>query len=135
MNYEDDSFHSLLEIMHDAGATDVAPYFIGVVVAPNPLVIKIGDLQIERKNMKVNAHLLAGYTRIMGMGVTNATGSTASKNGGSGEDSFASHNHNMSSVGIPSGSFTTQDTLKVGDQVLMLKSKDGQQYIVICKLI
>ena len=89
---------------------------------PNPLIVKIGDLQIEQENMKVNQALLAGYSRRMSMGTAGATGSTTRGDG-------------ISSIGISGGTFTTQDGLKAGEQVVLLKSGDGQQYILLCKVI
>ena len=89
---------------------------------PNPLIVKIGDLQIERENMKVNQALLAGYSCRMSMGTAGATGSTTKGDG-------------ISSIGISGGTFTTQDGLKAGEQVVLLKSGDGQQYILLCKVI
>ena len=89
---------------------------------PNPLIVKIGDLQIELENMKVNQALLAGYSRRMSMGTAGATGSTTRGDG-------------ISSIGISGGTFTTQDGLKAGEQVVLLKSGDGQQYILLCKVI
>lgn len=89
---------------------------------PNPLIVKIGDLQIERENMKVNQALLAGYSRRMSMGTAGATGSTTKGD-------------SISSIGISGGTFTTQDGLKAGEQVVLLKSGDGQQYILLCKVV
>mgnify|MGYP002601387170 FL=1 len=97
-------------------------FFIGTVVQPNPLIVKIGDLQIERENMKVNQALLAGYSRRMSMGTAGATGSTTKGD-------------SISSIGISGGTFTTQDGLKAGEQVVLLKSGDGQQYILLCKVV
>ncbi len=93
-----------------------------MLVQPNPLIVKIGDLQIEQENMKVNQALLAGYSRRMSMGTAGATGSTTKGDG-------------ISSIGISGGTFTTQDGLKAGEQVVLLKSGDGQQYILLCKVV
>ena len=122
MTNEDNPYGNFLEIIrkeaHDNGD---APFFIGTVVQPNPLIVKIGDLQIEQENMKVNQALLAGYSRRMSMGTAGATGSTTKGDG-------------ISSIGISGGTFTTQDGLKAGEQVVLLKSGDGQQYILLCKV-
>ena len=123
MTNEDNPYGNFLEIIrkeaHDDGD---APFFIGTVVQPNPLIVKIGDLQIEQENMKVNQALLAGYSRRMSMGTVGATGSTTKGDG-------------ISSIGISGGTFTTQDGLKAGEQVVLLKSGDGQQYILLCKVV
>lgn len=123
MTNEDNPYGNFLEIIRkEAHADGDAPFFIGTVVQPNPLIVKIGDLQIEQENMKVNQALLAGYSRRMSMGTAGATGSTTKDDG-------------ISSIGISGGTFTTQDGLKAGEQVVLLKSGDGQQYILLCKVV
>ena len=123
MTNEDNPYGNFLEIIrNEAHADGEAPFFIGTVVQPNPLIVKIGDLQIERENMKVNQALLASYSRRMSMGTAGATGSTTKGDG-------------ISSIGISGGTFTTQDGLKAGEQVVLLKSGDGQQYILLCKVV
>lgn len=123
MTNEDNPYGNFLEIIRkEAHADGDAPFFIGTVVQPNPLIVKIGDLQIEQENMKVNQALLAGYSRRMFMGTAGATGSTTKGDG-------------ISSIGISGGTFTTQDGLKAGEQVVLLKSGDGQQYILLCKVV
>lgn len=137
MTPQDDAYQSLVQIMREEGGAGLpaSPYFIGEVVTASPLVIKIGDLQIEQKNMKINAYLLPGYSRQMGLATTGASGRTGEESGGGGEESFSSHSHAQGTIGVPSGTFTTQDTLRVGMKVLMLASSDGQQYVVICPLV
>lgn len=137
MTPHDDPYQSLVEIFREEGREGLpeSPYYIGEVVTSAPLVIKIGDLQIEQKNMKINAYLMPGYSRQMGLATTGASGRTGNESGGSGEDSFSSHSHAQGTIGVPSGTFTTQDTLKVGTKVLMLASKDQQQFVVICPLV
>ena len=77
MTNEDNPYGNFLEIIRKEAHVDGdAPFFIGTVVQPNPLIVKIGDLQIEQENMKVNQALLAGYSRRMSMGTAGATGST-----------------------------------------------------------
>ena len=74
MTNEDNPYGNFLEIIRkEAHADGDAPFFIGTVVQPNPLIVKIGDLQIERENMKVNQALLASYSRRMSMGITFST--------------------------------------------------------------
>ena len=74
MTNEDNPYGNFLEIIRKEAHVDGdAPFFIGTVVQPNPLIVKIGDLQIEQENMKVNQALLAGYSRRMSMGTAGAT--------------------------------------------------------------
>ena len=128
MTNEDNPYGNFLEIIrkeaHDNGD---APFFIGTVVQPNPLIVKIGDLQIEQENMKVNQALLAGYSRRMSMGTAGATGSTTKGDG-------------ISSIGISgdvyhTGRIESRRAGSAGEQVVLLKSGDGQQYILLCKVV
>lgn len=127
---EDDPYFSMVGMMQKEGAEkNPVPFLIGTVTAAEPLQVKVMDAVIGREQMKVNAGLLAGYSRTMRLGTTGATGSTTSGGGGT------SHSHGISSIGIPGGSFTTADGLQTGDQVLLLMSKDQQQFVLLCKLI
>jgi len=138
MTEHDDPYQSFVEIVREEGGAGLpaSPYFIGVVVTSAPLVIKIGDLQIEQKNMKINPYLLPGYSRQMRLTTTGATGQTEEESGGGGGyDAFSSHRHQQETIGFPNGTMTTLDTLKVGMEVLMLASKDQQQFIVVCPLV
>ena len=138
MTPHDDPYQSLVQIFREEGGAGLpeSPYYIGEVVTSAPLVIKIGDLQIEQKNMKINAYLLPGYSRQMSLTITGASGQTREESGAGGSyDAFASHSHSMGTVGFPNGTMTTLDTLKVGTKVLMLASADQQQFIVICPLV
>lgn len=132
---EDNPFYSMIEIMRKTKGQNIAPFLIGKVTATEPLTVQVGDIPISRKNMKINKHLLTGYTRRMRLDTTEATGRTAAESGGSGSyEAFSSHSHGQSTIGIPNGTFTTLDDFGVGDEVLLLVSEDGQQYILLCKL-
>lgn len=136
MTQEDNVYGNLLQLMQEIGAEhSPAPFFIGTVAQAEPLVITLGEISIERSNLKVNPALLAGYCRRLRLDTTAAIGETAQRSGGSGDASFSSHSHGQSTIGIPDGTFTTLDTLKVGDEVVMLMSADRQQYIVLCKVV
>lgn len=136
MTKEDDPYLSLLQIMEETGAAlQVAPFYIGTIVSSNPVIVKVEDIQIERKNLKINRALLPGYSRRLSMASAAATGSTAGESGGSGESSFSNHSHGHGTIGIPGSTFTTLDTFIPGEEVLLVRSKDGQQYVLICRLV
>lgn len=136
MTQEDNVYGNFLQLMQEIGADRIpAPFFIGTVTQAEPLVITLGEISIERRNLKVNPALLAGYRRRLRLDTTTATGQTAERGGGGGYEAFSSHSHGQSTIGVPDGTFTTLDTLKVGDEVVMLMSADGQQYIVLCKVV
>lgn len=55
---------------------------------------------------------------------------TEYKSGGSGDSSFASHNHAYTGK----KTFTVHNGLVVGDEVIMIQMQGGQKFIVIDKL-
>lgn len=131
---EDNPYLSIIEMMRKAGSGG-SPFLIGKVTATAPLTVQVGDIPITRKNMKINSMLLSGYSRSIAIGETGATGTTGNTSGGSNEASFASHGHSIQSVGIPDGRMVWTDGLQVGDEVLLQVSADGQQYILIAKVV
>ena len=135
MTKEDNPYYSLIGMMQDEGKVfNPTPFFIGKVTATEPLTVQVGDIPIERKSMKINTFLLKGYQRRWNLALTEAIGSTDSQSGGGGDSAFASHAHGQETIGIPDGTFTALDDFKVGDEVLLLVSADGQQYVLLCKL-
>lgn len=136
MNAADDPYFNWLEMIRREGASAVdAPYLIGTVRSAAPLKIQVGELEIERKRLKINSFLLSGYQRRWSLALTAATGQTDSRSGGGGDEAFSAHAHGQQTIGVPDGSFTTLDDFFVGEEVLLLRSADGQQYILVCKLL
>lgn len=56
---------------------------------------------------------------------------TGTKSGGSGESSFASHTHDISGK----KEMTIHNALQVGDEVILLKKKGGQKYLVLDRVV
>lgn len=56
---------------------------------------------------------------------------TETKSGGSGESSFASHAHVVSGK----KELTIHNALQVGDEVILLKKKGGQKYLVLDRVV
>lgn len=56
---------------------------------------------------------------------------TGTRSGGSGEDSFASHSHAVSGK----KEITIHNALQVGDEVILLKKKGGQKYLVLDRVV
>ena len=56
---------------------------------------------------------------------------TGTKSGGSGESSFASHTHAVSGT----KELTIHNALQVGDEVILLKKKGGQKYLVLDRVV
>ena len=56
---------------------------------------------------------------------------TETKSGGSGDSSFASHAHSVSGK----KEMTIHNALQVGDEVILLKKKGGQKYLVLDRVV
>ena len=56
---------------------------------------------------------------------------TGTKSGGSEESSFASHSHAVSGT----KEMTIHNSLQVGDEVILLKKKGGQKYLVLDRVV
>lgn len=54
-----------------------------------------------------------------------------SKSGGSGDSSFSSHTHNITGK----KEITIHNALAVGDEVILLKQKGGQKYLVLDRVV
>lgn len=137
MNRADDPYLNILGMMQEEGKVfNTVPFLIGKVTATEPLTVLAGDIPITRENMKISSMLLPGYGRSISIAETSATGTTGSASrGGNSYDAFASHSHSVDRVGIPSGQMTMTDGFSVGDEVVLLVSEDGQQFILVCKVV
>lgn len=102
----------------------------GTVVSANPLSIKITDkLTLEESTLIVPEHL-TDYdieTTIM----TEFGWETQDASGGSGEASFAEHNH---TIYHDRKKITIHGKLQVGDKVVLLRQSGGQFYYVADRL-
>lgn len=56
---------------------------------------------------------------------------TQNRSGGSGDPSFASHNHD---IVISKKKITVHNGLVVGDEVILLRQRGGQKYIVVDRI-
>ena len=82
---------------------------IGNVISPNPLIIQIGDLQIDKDNILIADYLKVGYER--------------------------NYSTNRSIVsGVDKGVMKYTDTLKVGDKLAILQTSNKQNYIIVSRL-
>lgn len=57
-------YSALINHMREQGGKNNTPYVqVGLVISPDPLTIKLGDLQIGKDNLLVADYLLPGYAR------------------------------------------------------------------------
>ena len=90
--------------------------------AKAPVEVCYGTVQsLSPLSVLVDSKLLLGQPQLV-MTRTAQGFSTASKSGGSGEASFASHSHGISGI-------------SAGDKVLLLRMQGGQQYIILDKVV
>lgn len=134
MERNSNPFMDLAGAIGKGGAGKGASFFVGHVASAAPLVVETGDISITREDMKINQYLLKGHKRRYSLAETTATGITGNRSGGSYAESFSFHNHDMNTLGIPEGEYTTLDDFAVGETVLMLCSEDQQTFVLVCKL-
>ena len=96
MNQLDNAYSGIINIMREQGTKYNAPaLMLGEVVNANPLLIKVGDIQLDKDNLYVADYLMSGYSR-----EANLTGSisfSSSNVGGSTNSSTYEHSHNIAS--------------------------------------
>src|SRR5690554_6524549 len=94
-NLKNNPFSDLVGVIQQQGASNNSPTVeIGTVVSPNPLIVNIGDLPVDKDNLLVADHLLNGYKRQLTIPTTDATGETS-------EDGSGPHTHDVIKIGIP----------------------------------
>jgi len=112
--------------MDAVNASKPSDFCFGKVTSVSPLRISI-----EQKMMLGSAQLL--LTRNVTDFKTTITvdWETESKSGGDGQSSYASHNHSI----LGTKEITIHNGLKVGEQVVLMKQKGGQKYLVLDRVV
>ena len=111
---------------------------IGKVVKAQPLQIKTGELILEQDDLLISDILSSGYKRsIQLVSSGELTSSTQATSGGTGDASFATHNHKISASYNLSGTadIVFEDSLKKGDLLALMPTENRQTYIVLCKVV
>jgi hypothetical protein len=103
----------IIQLMRKHG-TEVNPPSIliaEVVAIPPLLIIKVGNTQIDKKNILISDSLINGYTR----------------------------QYQSSTLDPASWGTTMQikfmDTLAIGDKLAVMPTLDGQTFIILCKVV
>lgn len=112
-----------LEAMNASQPSD---FYFGKVTSAKPLKILV-----EQKMTLSAAQLV--LTRNVTDFKTTVTVDwvTGTKSGGSGDSSFASHSHSVSGK----KEVTIHNALQIGDEVILLKQKGGQKYLVLDRVV
>lgn len=107
-------------------ATKPTSIVYGRVISTSPLRINIEQKMTLSKAQLVLTRNVTDFD--IEMTVDHETGY---RSGGSGESSFASHNHSYSGK----KTFTVHNGLVTGDEVLMVQMQGGQKYIVLDRVV
>lgn len=132
-------YTGLLNIMQEQGKKYNTPAIcIGKVVKVQPLQIKTGELLLEQEDLLVSDILSSAYKRsahIVSSGKLNS--STQATSGGTGDASFATHNHKISASYNINGTadIVFKTDLRSGDLLALMPTENRQTYIVLCKVV
>ena len=107
-------------------ASQPSDYCLGQVIGENPLKISVEQKMTLGELQLVLTRNVTDFTTTM-----TVNWETEDKSGGSGESSFASHNHPI----VGEKQVTIHNALKVGDKVVLLKQKGGQKYLVLDRVV
>jgi hypothetical protein len=97
----------------------------GKVISTSPLKIQIDQKMTLTKEFLILTRNVKDHKVFI-----TVDHETENKSGGTGDSSFASHNHAYTGK----KEFTVHNSLVVGDEVIMIQMQGGQKYIVIDKL-
>lgn len=97
----------------------------GKVISTSPLKIQVEQKMTLTKEFLILTRNVKDYQVEM-----TVDHETEYKSGGSGDSSFASHNHGYTGK----KTFTIHNGLVVGDEVIMIQMQGGQKFLVIDKL-
>ncbi len=125
MDNQDNPYINLLGLMRVEGSVNnPVPFLIGKVVSANPFLVQVDNIQLERKDLLINSELLSGTSKEVSISAESVTGSLNTEHGGT-LDSF-----NMTNGSI----ININNNFSVSDKVVLLMSKNQQQFILICKV-
>ena len=107
-------------------ASQPSDFCYGKVISVNPLKISVDQKMILGTAQLVLTRSVTDYkTKVT------VDWSTENTSGGSGDSSFASHRHALSGK----KEVTIHNALQIGDEVILLKKKGGQKYLVLDRVV
>lgn len=126
------AYSAIINHMRTQGAKYNPPVVqVGVVVAADPLTVKLGDLQISKDNLLVADYLLPSYQRQLNIPLTDGSGVMSAEEVGP----YGSHTHAISKLGVSDGAINFTDGLKQDDVVALIPTADEQTYIVLARVV
>ena len=106
-------------------ASNPSGIYFGTVISPSPLKISVEQKMTLTEKQLVLTTLVQDFSVNMTVDHT-----TENKSGGSGDSSFASHNHDYKGT----KSFRVHLGLKAGEKVMLIRVQGGQKYIVLDRI-
>ena len=97
----------------------------GTVVSTSPLKVQITNQFTLPSSLLIVPQHLTNYSVAVAV-----NWNTEDTSGGSGEDSFASHNHGVAGT----KTMAIYNALKVGDKVALLRKTGGQSYFILDRI-
>lgn len=107
---------------------------VGIVVSEPPelkILISDGQIKLENEHLYMCQHAMKDYEREFE--IENTTDVTSNTNGVNVGD-HGSHSHVLTNIALKS-TIKWTDTLKVGDEVLLIPSTSEQMYFIIDKVV
>ena len=97
----------------------------GTVVSTSPLKVQITNQFTIPSSLLIVPQHLTNYSVAVGV-----NWNTGNASGGSGEDAFASHNHDVAGT----KTMTIYNALRTGDKVALLRKTGGQSYFILDRI-
>lgn len=107
-------------------AGNPADYCIGTVISVNPLTIQLNQ---QEEALSEDFLILTDLVRDFSVDIT-VSHQTENRAGGSGDPSFASHNHDYKGR----KRITVHNGLSVGESVILIRQAGGQEFIVLSRV-
>ncbi len=125
------SFNELLElikriVVDTLNSLNPTHVVFGTIKTVAPLTIQLEQQEIIPQEMIALSRNVTDFTTDMTVAHL-----TETRAGGSGDSSFASHNHEYKGR----KSFLVHKSLQVGDKVVLLRVQGGQKYVVMDRVV
>ncbi len=154
MNNLDNPYSGIINIMREQGAKNNAPnLMLGKVVSTSPLLIQVGDIQLDKDNLYVADYLMPNYKRnlktsfnfnlVIDGDTSDVTLQSVSI--GDQEHQFGTHNHGShkhsfsksisKTIEINNAAYFTDSGLGAGDMVAIQQLQGTNKFIVYCKVV
>lgn len=96
-------------------------FYIGKIISTTPLVVDIGELQLDREDLLINNSLLKGAKEKVKINANNVTGNVVTEHGGT-----------LKTFDMQYGYIENlEDIFKVNDKVVLI-TNDQQLFIILC---